>query len=406
MTTQPDNIAIAHKDYDCRGGGEVFVRRLAEHFDATVVTGRRNLEHEPPEPAVDIEEIPLSKLDKWAIDRNGLARTLAYMLRWPAAAESLQQYDTVITSGNEPLWWCPEDDQTVIAYTHSTPRFMYDLFTETTDFSGLTGRIKTGLTHARRVLYETNVRRPDHWIANSDLVARRMRQYWNLDDDQIDVVYPPVDCHQYAPSDAPTEDFYLHLGRLAGHKRVDEVVDTFANRDDQLVIAGKGPEGETLRAQADAAGGDNIEFVGFVDEATKQRLMSRARAMVYPALNEDFGMVPIEAMAAGTPVIGVNDGFTRFQIHDGKNGIVYPRGGLGTAIERFESAGCAWSPYRIAKFARMNFAESRFYEEMAAVIERVEARTTIEPDLEDPPELDRSTAQPVIADGGADSDGD
>jgi glycosyltransferase involved in cell wall biosynthesis len=383
-----DDLVIAHKDYDCRGGGEVFVRRLAEYLDCPVVTGRRNLTNEPPESSVSIDEIPLSRPERWAIDRGGLPRTVAYMLRWPAAADQLDAYDTVITSGNEPLWWSPHDEQTVIAYTHSTPRFMYDLFGRTADadFDGVSGRLYAAFTHARRALYETNVRRPDHWIANSDLVARRIRQYWNIPDDQIDVVYPPVDCQQYSPTTAPTEDVYLHVGRLVDHKRVDEIVTEFARRDSELWIAGKGPARESLEQQAAAAGADNIRFLGWVGDERKQELMSRARAMVYPALNEDFGMVPIEAMAAGTPVIGVSDGFTKYQLQNGDNGILFERGELARAIDRFESTGVAWSPEMIARFADENFGAQRFRDEMTSVITSVQEQTTIRPELQTPGE--------------------
>jgi glycosyltransferase involved in cell wall biosynthesis len=393
-----NQIAIAHKDYDTRGGGEVFVRRLAEHLDAPVVTGRRNQTNEPGAD-LDIREIPLSRIEQRLIDRGGLGRTLAYALRWPAAHDELSGFDTVITSGNEPLWWIPDDDQTVIAYTHSTPRFMYDLFNETTDFSGAKSRLKALFYQAQRVVYESNVRRPDVWVANSELVARRMELYWNLDPDTIEVVHPPVDTHHFSPEAAPTEDFYLHLGRLAGHKRVDEVIEAWHEIDAPLVVAGDGPERDALEAEAPA----NVEFRGFVDEAEKRRLMSAARALVYPPANEDFGMVPIEALAAGTPVIGVRDGFTRFQIRDGDCGVLWDRGALRDAVARFEREGVAWTPHEIAEYATTNWSIDRFHEEIDAVIAAAREQTAIEVDLDNPIPgvklLDQSAA---ATDGGGD----
>lgn len=393
-----DDIAIAHKDYDCRGGGEVFVRRLAEYLDAPIVTGRRNLANEP-DADLDIREIPLSGIERRLIDRGGLGRTAAYMLRWPAAADQLAQYDTVITSGNEPLWWTPEDDQTVIAYTHSTPRYMYDLFNETTDFSGLEGRLATMFYTAQRVLYETNVRRPDVWVANSELVARRMERYWNLASEQIEVVHPPVDTHEYSADAAATEDFYLYLGRLASAKQVDAVVRAFDGLDAALVVAGEGAERDRLEAMA----GENVRFEGFVSEQRKRELYSQARALIYPPLNEDFGMVPIEALAAGTPVLGVRDGFTRFQIQDGGCGLLWDRGDLRETIRRFERDGVAWSEAEIAEYAAVNWSIERFVREMHTVISDAQDATTVEVDLDEPVTGEPSAEQPFAAtDGGGD----
>ncbi|MBS3761208.1 MAG: glycosyltransferase [Halodesulfurarchaeum sp.] len=375
-----DTIAIAHKDYDCRGGGEVFCRRLAEYLDCPMFVGRRNLTNEPDNSAIDITEIPLSRPEQWMIDRGGLTRTAAYMLRWPAAADQLSQFDTIITSGNEPLWWVPDDDQTVIAYTHSTPRYMYDLFNEKTDFQSLTGRLATVFYNAQRVLYETNVNRPDVWVANSELVARRIERYWNIDESQIEVVHPPVDTHEFSPEAAETDDYYLYLGRLAGAKCVDQVVAAFDELDAELVIAGTGSERERLEAMA----GESVRFTGFVSEERKRELYAGARALIFPAQNEDFGMVPIEAMAAGTPVLGVRDGFTRFQVQPGECGLLWERGELAETVRAFERDGVTWSETEIATYAATNWSIGRFESEMQAVIDEATETTAVEVDLETP----------------------
>ena len=125
------DTAIAHKDYAVRGGGERLAEELAETFDAPLVVGRRNADNEPDDLGPMLEEIDYSpipeRIAKWMIDRGGVTRSMAYQLVWQQQDE-LTEYDTVITSGNEPMWYVPEDDQTVVAYTHSTPRWQYDLF--------------------------------------------------------------------------------------------------------------------------------------------------------------------------------------------------------------------------------------------------------------------------------------
>ncbi|WP_435551999.1 glycosyltransferase [Natrinema sp. CGMCC1.2065] len=395
------NIAIAHKDYDTRGGGEVFCRRLAETIDAPLYVGRRNQANEPDDETLDIREIPLSRLDKWMIDRGGLTRTAAYALRWQAAAGDLAEYDTIISSGNEPLWYVPPDQQTVIAYTHSTPRFMYDLYNETMDFDGVMGRLATLFNTAQRTVYESNVNRPDLWVANSDLVARRIERYWSVPKDQIQTVYPPVDTHNYSPDDAETQDVYLHLGRLVEAKRVDEIIEAFNGLDATLLIAGDGDDRDRLERMA----GPNIKFCGFVNEPRKRELYSRAKALIYSPLNEDFGMVPIEALAAGTPVIGVEDGFTQFQIQHGENGLLYDRGtrALREAVQEFEREGVAWTESEIAAWASRWFSVERFKREMEQAIEEAQQRAAVStPWDRDEPEAGDQGVELAYADGGSD----
>lgn len=379
MKHSDPTIAIAHKDYDVRGGGERLAEELSRTFSAPMYVGRTGA-NEPDDDALDIIEIDHSPLPdrfaKWAIDRGGATRSAAYQLAWQQL-DDLSKFETVITSGNEPLWWVPQDDQTVIAYTHSPPRWQYDLFHDI-DATGIMGPLAIGYNYISRVLYQHNITRPDLWVANSDLVARRINQYWNIPKEQIRVVYPPVPVSQYSPHAAPTEDFYFHLGRLAEHKRIDELIHVFneLGAEHPLKIAGKGPYRDRLERMAD----DHIEFLGYVSEERKRELMAAAKAHVYPALNEDFGMVPIESMAAGTPVIGVNEGFTQYQIMDGRNGYTFDRDsdGLREAVYRFECEGVEWADGRIADFAD-RFGVTQFRDGMRAAVAEAKKRSRVAP---------------------------
>jgi len=388
----PD-VAIAHKDYDVRGGGEVLAEELARTFDAPLYVGHDDPDKHSSSERVDVHEIAPESRWHWAMDRGGALRGLAHMFHWrDNAPDALDAYDTVVTSGNEPLWWPSRDEQTVVAYTHSTPRWMYDLFHDVDGFLGRT------YNQVQRRAYEGRVKDPDLWVANSDLVARRIQKYWNVPDEQIRVVYPPVRTHEYSPDDAPTRDYYLHLGRLAEHKRVDELVEAFnaLGSEYPLKIAGKGPDRERLEALAD----DHIEFCGFVSEERKHELMAGAKAHVYPALNEDFGMVPIESMAAGTPVVGVDEGFTQYQITDGKNGYTFARDGLTDAVRQFEREGVSWDADRIAEFAE-RFSVEQFREGMHEAVAEAQERSRVTPPWREAVQID-SGGSPVHAatDGG------
>lgn len=209
--------------------------------------------------------------------------------------------------------------------------------------------------------------------------------------------------HEYSPDARETGGYYLYLGRLADHKHVEDVVEEFNRRDNTILkIAGKGPERDRLERMA----GENIHFEGYVSEDEKRRLYSGARALIYPAANEDFGMVPVEAMASGTPVIGVREGFTQYQIQDGLNGYTYPRGapGLYKAIQAFERDGVEWTGGRIAEFAS-RFSVEQFRAGMREAVQDARERATVSPDWADQPATSQLEATDVAGTRPARPDG-
>lgn len=381
-------IAVAHKDYDVRGGGEVLAEHLARSLDSPLYVGHGDPANQPEDSNVDIREIAPESRWHRLMAMGGALRGIGHMMHWRDNAPSaLEEYDVIVTSGNEPLWAMTQEHQSVVAYTHSPPRWMYDLYHESEGFVGRTYQ------QLQRRLYEGPVKRPDVFVANSDVVARRISKYWNIPDEQIRVVYPPIPTHEYSSDDAETGDSYLYLGRLDGAKCVDELLEAWQELDAPLIVAGDGPERDRLEAMA--AG--NVTFTGFVPEARKRKLYARAKALLYPPMNEDFGMVPIEAMAAGTPVIGVREGFTRHQLLEGQNGLLFDRSveNIRDAVQRFEADGVAWSEHELARWADHWFAEDRFVSEMREIIGEVAADTSVEP----PWETGEPVEQVLKADG-------
>jgi len=286
------------------------------------------------------------------------------MFAWQYVPE-LYEYDVLIQSGNEMGWFVPRDTQTVVKYVHSTPRSLYDRFPDRGNSVLL--RI---LAPIMRTLYLQNIPYPDTYIANSELIQRRLERYWDVDST---VVYPPVDVKSYYT--AEKEDFYLTYSRLVPSKGIDEIVRAFDKLPNQrLIVGGSGPQKEYLHDIAP----ENVEFRGFLSEEEKRDLLSRAKALIFAARNEDFGMVPIEAMASGDPVIGVNEGFTKVQVEDGETGILFDRGvtELVEAIQRFESEGVESTPTEIrgnsTKYGKVVFNEQI----CTAVNNAIESRKT------------------------------
>lgn len=368
-------IAVAHKDYDVRGGGEILAEELARGLDAPLYVGHGDDANAPESPAVDIREVgPQSSWHRLA-DAGGLPRALGHMMLWrDHAPDVLDEFDVVVTSGNEPQWWTPRDTQAWVAYTHSTPRWLYDLFN---DESGWLNRTVLQL---KRWVYQQEVWGPDLWVCNSDLVARRVSRYWDVDESDIRVVYPPVDTERLSPDHAETQDYFLSVSRLDGNKRVGEIIEAANNLGVPLKVAGTGPEEDRLREMA----GPTVEMLGWVDGQEKRELFAGARATVVACRNEDFGIVPIESLASGTPVVTVDDGFPPLMIPDGKAGVTFDRGRLEWALRAFDADALAWSDAQRAEYARENFSTERFHTEMRECVREAERRARVEPDLEPP----------------------
>lgn len=358
---------IAHEHFLEWGGGEYVANQLAELFNAPIHTGG----YQPGNlPERDVESI----VDGWIghkLTRMGpIPRDAYYFLKWPNA--DLADYDVIIQSGNNPGWYVPTDTQTVVKYVHSTPRGSYDLYQNTEG-----GLLNTLYQHAIRALYSTTLPYPDVYVANSDLVARRIQRYWGIPSSDIEVVYPPVETSEYTRSDAETQDWYFTWGRLYDHKNVDIIVEAFNELDHDLYIAGTGPERDHLERLAD----DNIYFLGWLEDNEIQLRASAAKAVIFAGENEDFGLVPVEAMAAGTPVLGIDDGFTKHQILEGRNGRVFKKDTLVDVVRRFERDGVAWSEHEITEWADEHFGFERFEREMRAVVEDAVARARVRPSL-------------------------
>ena len=366
------SVAIAHDQFRTLGGAERVCIELARTFDAPIFTMRVDEGILPD----DVEVHCLA--GKWGdrlMHRGPHAQDLYQMLAWQHA-EPLYDYDVVIQNKTNPWWFVPKTEQTVVRYCHSPPRQPYDQFWR---FGG--GVVGNGMKTAIRTLFRQTLPYADGWLCYSDVVARRTERYLGVDEGDIDVVYPPVTTTQYSRADAETGDYYVSVSRLSRNKRLPQIVDAFRGTDRQLIIAGDGERREELEeATADCP---NVQLRGYVDEAEKADLLAGARAFVMNAEQEDFGMTPIEAFAAGTPVVGVREGMTKYQVMDGVNGVTYSRGAamLRAALDRFEREGVEWDEQTIEEFADL-FSVERFRVRVEECVRRAQAEAAITPAFE------------------------
>jgi len=176
-----------------------------------------------------------------------------------------------------------------------------------------------------------------------------------------------VDVEHFLGLERAAKDYYLVFGRVVPYKRVDLAVAACAALDRQLKVAGDGRALEAIRAAS--AGATHVEFLGAVDAAERDALFSGARALLFPG-EEDFGIVPVEAQAAGVPVIAYGLGGAAETVIDGRSGVLFKEQSaeaLAAAIERFE--GLDLDAAEIRDNAS-GFGRARFRAEMAQAIER------------------------------------
>ena len=225
----------------------------------------------------------------------------------PLAIEQfdLSDYDLVISSTSAVAKGViTGPDQFHLAYTYSPIRYAWDqqhtYLTEAKLTSGLRGAFARLLLHYIRLWDTRTAHGVDQFVAISRFISRRIKKVYGRDSI---VIYPPVDLERFEFNPVQ-EDFYLTASRLVPYKRVSLIAECFAAMPDRkLVIIGDGPEMEATRAHA----APNITFLGRQTDEVVADYMRRAKAFVFAA-EEDFGIVPLEAQACGTPVIAFGRG--------------------------------------------------------------------------------------------------
>ncbi|MBA2880015.1 glycosyltransferase involved in cell wall biosynthesis [Desulfosalsimonas propionicica] len=300
----------------CRGGAEYLTLVLAEGISKTdIVVAFRDSDAFPDSEMAGVRCCELGpppgvSFRAW--------RTLSGLYRFRRRAGFLADYDWVIFSGStalEGVWHRPPGRN--LYYCHTLPRFAYDLYEYyLAQISWWQRPVFRALVWWVRRRYEAALGRMDVILANSQNVRGRLKRYLGLD---ATVVNPPCDTTGYRW--LADEGYFLSPARLEPFKRVDKIIEAFRQMPDQrLVVASGGADEARLRQIA--GGCANIEFTGWQSDAGMRELVGRARATIYVAQDEDFGMSPVESMAAGKPVIGVAEGGLLETVIHGKTGIL------------------------------------------------------------------------------------
>jgi glycosyltransferase involved in cell wall biosynthesis len=256
-----------------------------------------------------------------------------YLPLMPLALEQLdlRGYDLVISSESGPAKGViPPPETRHLCYCHSPMRYLWNMFHDYREQSGrLTRLVMPPLAHYLRVWDTVSASRVDRYVANSNAVAGRIRRYYGR---EAEVVWPPVDTTAFQPVDPDDRgDYMLMVGELVGYKRPDLAVEAFNRMRRKLVVIGGGEMLAHIRRIA----GPTVTVLGPTPFAELRDHYARCQALIFPG-EEDFGIVPVEAMASGRPVIAYGRGGATETVLPGVSGILFDEQSVDALIAAVE----------------------------------------------------------------------
>lgn len=362
-------IALIHDYLTQKGGAERVFELLCRYFpDADIYTSLYN-----PKTTIDVGDRPVNTTKLQAIPGSSkYFRLLAPFYFSAFEAFDLQSYDLIISSTTSfAKAVIKRPDAYHICFCHNITRFLWDTDTyinQYRKYKAVLPVINPIFNWLRHVDLK-HAQKPDLYIANSSVVAKRIRQTYSQPAMTINY---PIDTSQFQFSNQK-DDFFLVSCRLLGYKRVDVVVEAFNWLGWPLLITGDGPERKKLEERALP----NISFIGHVSDSERKHLMARAKAVIVTAL-EDYGLVPIEANVSGTPVIAYGAGGVLDTQVPGKTGLFFDRQSpeaLHQAL--FDFSNIEWDYEQVRNHALNNFTEVVFFHKINEIISTISKKNTL-----------------------------
>jgi len=355
-------IALVHDYLTQRGGAERVFELLCKRYpEADIFTSLYDAQK-----SIDLGERIINTTFLQKIPGATKYFRMLAPLYFPAFRSlDLQDYDLIISSSTSFAKAVRKKPQARhICFCHNVTRFLWDTETylrEYGDYRYFAPLIEKVFQIIRNLDLKY-AQEPDLYIANSSIVAQRIKKIYQK---QAIVVNYPIDTSNFVFSDTK-EEYYLASARMISYKRLDIIVEAFNWLGWNLLISGDGPEQEKLKAQALP----NIQFLGHVSDRERKNLFSKAKSIIVAAL-EDYGLVPVEANASGTPVIAYGAGGVLDTQIPGKTGVFFQRQtpcSLQAAL--LEAGGISWDYENIRNHAISKFSEQSFFSKVGKIIDQ------------------------------------
>lgn len=311
------NVAVIHDVFIEEGGAErVLLSLLKLYPHADLYIPLLSARHRPA-----LERLTSGRIITSVLNRIPFIHSASILLKpllyWYWELLDLTDYDLVISMSHsfssKSVVTSPFTAH--VSYIHTPPRYLYTEYNETQIIKQPFFKVLlVPLLNWLRVRDFIGAQRPDILVANSRVVQRRITKYYRR---ESAVVTPPILIPTSLGKRQPR--FYLCVSRLAKQKRTELAIEACNKYKLPLKIVGTGGEEDRLKAMA----GPTIEFVGRVPDKELKKLYAQAKALIYCSVEEDFGMVPVEAMAHGVPVVGYRSGGTAETVVSGQTGILF-----------------------------------------------------------------------------------
>jgi glycosyltransferase involved in cell wall biosynthesis len=356
-------IALVHDYLTQPGGAERVFELLCRRYPkADIYTSLY-----APELTIDLGDRPVNTTVLQHVPGAIKYFRLIAPLYFPAfRALNLQDYDLIISSSTSFAKAVRKRPDAIhICFCHNVTRFLWDTDTYLREYATYRKAYPflKPVFQSLRTLDLKYAQEPDYYIANSSIVARRIQKIYKK---PARVINYPIDSTKFIFSEEK-DDFYFASARLISYKRIDIIIEAFNWLGWPLLISGNGPERERLEAKALG----NIKFLGHVPDSKRSILMAKARSVVVAAL-EDYGLVPIEANASGTPVIAYGAGGVLDTQVPGKTGVFFSQqtpDAIHTAL--LEASKIKWDYRKIREHALSQFSEEVFFNKVEQVIEEI-----------------------------------
>lgn len=357
-------VAIVHYWLVTMRGGEKVLEELCKLFpQADIFT---NVYDESKiSDTIKSHKIYTTKINKWPMAKKLYQKYMPFM---PKALMDLDLtgYDLVISSESGPAKGVvPSPNAFHLCYCHTPMRYLWDMYHEYFRKSNpIVKFFMKSMIPSLRLWDVMSSNLVDCFVANSHYVQARIKRYYNRD---AKVIFPPCDIEKYVTNQRNPKDFYLFFGQLVGYKRADLAIEACIKSRRKLVVIG---DGKSKEAQKYANTG-LITFTGRVSDEEVAKYLSEAKALIFPGI-EDFGIIPVEANAAGCPVLAYKEGGAIDSIKENETGLFFEEQTAESIIEcinKFEQLESSFTNRDVFTNHVKQFSKEEFINQISKTIE-------------------------------------